>query len=73
MTKKEKKELALKLKAEIDAKHRGTKKAISGADLLKLNNHKRRLLDKAKNRSGDIAHGTKYRQPKKKDEDFEKW
>jgi len=68
MTKKEKKELALKLRAEIEAK-KPPKEKITPEERVKRNNHRRELLDKARNRKGSEPF-----KPKNKNHwDFEKW
>ena len=67
MTKKEKKDLALKIKAETEArKPKAEKPEIISKEQLEKNNHKRNLLQKARNRKhAKEAIGSKY--PKQRD------
>ena len=73
MTRKEKKEMALLLKAEIEAKKGALKKVITNEERQQQNNHRRALLQKAKSRKGDVFSGSKHKPPKKHDADFERW
>ncbi len=73
MTKKEKKELAMKLKAEIEAKKPKPEHEPMPKEHMEQNNHRRQLLQKARSRKGGYLSGTKYKPPKKGHMDFEKW
>ncbi len=74
MTKKEKKELAMKLKAEIEAKKPKPEHEPMSKERMEQNNHRRQLLQKARSRKGGYyLSGTKYKPPKNNHMDFEKW
>jgi hypothetical protein len=60
MTKKEKKELAEKLKAEIIQKKEITT-GLPSKEHLAQNNHRRTLLQKAKSKKGNYLSGSKYK------------
>ncbi len=73
MTKKEKKELTLKLKADIEAKKPMTVPESMSKEHMEQNNHRRQLLQKARSRKGGYLSGTKYKPPKNNHMDFDKW
>ncbi len=73
MTKKEKKELAMKLKAEIEAKKPKPEHEPMSKEHMEQNNHRRQLLQKARSRKGGYLSGTKYKPPENNHMDFDKW
>lgn len=73
MTKKEKKELALRIKAELLMKKGMTKVSVPIDEKQARNNRKRMMLQKSKMRRGDTYSGSKHKSAGKKDLDFEKW
>ena len=73
MTKKEKKELALRIKAELLMKKGMTKVSVPIDEKQARNNRKRMMLQKSKMRRGDAYSGSKHKSAGKKDLDFEKW
>jgi len=64
MTKKEKKELALKLKFEIDAKKSKPQKKMISKEHMAQNNNRRQALQKAKSRQGDFFTGSRNKNKK---------
>lgn len=73
MTKKEKLALSLQLKAALESRKGIKKEMPSIEEKQALNNRRRQMLQKAKNRKGDAGTGSKHKPPKKQDWDFEKW
>ncbi|MBX7107030.1 MAG: hypothetical protein K1X61_00130 [Chitinophagales bacterium] len=73
MTKKEKKELALRLKAAIDAKKNAGKQEVNIIEKQARNNRRRQSLQKARSRKGDAATGSKHKPAKKNHFDTEPW
>ena len=73
MTKREKRELALQLKALLDEKRNAVKKEDTIEVKQARNNRRRQALQKAKSRKGDAASGTKHKSPKKSHFDTEPW
>lgn len=71
MTNKEKKELAAKLQAEIDAK-KETKERMLIDEIQARHNHRMKLQDKARSRKGDYLSGSKYK-TKKPLQDYDHW
>ncbi|MBK9729841.1 MAG: hypothetical protein IPO83_00860 [Chitinophagaceae bacterium] len=73
MTKKEKKELALQLKAAIDAKKITMEKIVSNETRPVRNNHAGTGPRKSKERKVDPITGSKHKRPPKIDLDFDPW
>ncbi len=64
MTKKEKRELALKLKLEIEGKKSKPQEEMMSKEHMAHNNRRRQALQKAKSRQGDFFTGSKYKSKK---------
>lgn len=73
MTKREKRALALQLKAMLDEKKNAAKKDDTIEVKQVRNNRRRQALQKAKSRKGDAASGSKHKPLKRSHFDLEPW
>lgn len=73
MTKREKRALAIQLKAMLDEKRNTAKKEDAIEVKQARNNRRRQALQKARSRKGDAASGSKHKPPKKSHLDLEPW